>query len=203
MKLRLVFACISMLQILGLSIAVIVAAVDIESIVVSGPILSTIGLVAALSWRFCRSVFLGALGLSAPAMSLFLLLLISGLNWSPSDAQVPVTAILIGYEVLIAPFALIGLYMALTRSGGKEDQPPFQFSLRSLVLATIFVGTVFAGIEVLTSIGYEVQLAISIGLAVAVLIAVAVVHQYSAYRRSMFDKDGHAPAPARTHKRGQ
>jgi len=203
MKLRLVFACISIFQILGLSIAVIVAAVDIESIIVSGPILSITGLVAALSWRFCRSVFLGALGLSAPAMSLFLLLLISGLNWSPSDAQVPVTAILIGYEVLIAPFALVGLYMALTRSAGGEDHAPFQFSLQSLVLASIFVGTVYAGIEVLTLVGYQVQLAMSIGLAVAILIAVIVVFACGVRKRVAAMHPNSPSVPAHTHRRSQ
>ena len=103
-------------------------------------------------------------------MSVFLLLLINVLRWSPSDAQLPVTSILIGYELLVTPVALAGLYMALTRSGDGKNHPPFQFSLRSLVLASILIGAVYAGIEILENSGCEILLAVAIGLAVAILI---------------------------------
>ena len=107
------FAVLCGLQILGVSGAVIAAAIDIESIVVTGPVFSVLGILVALGSLASRSAFNAIFGLSAVAMSLFCLTLIASLSWSPGDAQKPVSTILICYETLLLPVGLLALYRTL------------------------------------------------------------------------------------------
>jgi len=77
------FAVLCGLHVLGVSGAAVAACVDIESIVVAGPVFSVLGILVALGSLASRSAFNAIFGLSAVAMSLFCLVLIISLSWSP------------------------------------------------------------------------------------------------------------------------
>jgi hypothetical protein len=72
------------------SVAMVIATSEIHTIVVSGPLLSVLGLfVAAISFSHSSRVGVIA-GLSTPALCLFLFVLIAGLQLGPREAERPV-----------------------------------------------------------------------------------------------------------------
>jgi hypothetical protein len=80
------------------------AFLEVETILLGGPLISLLGLyVAALGLH--RSFRQGvAAGLSAVGFSLFILLLISGLGWGPDAARVPVRVLGSIYAAVSTPF---------------------------------------------------------------------------------------------------
>jgi len=90
---------------LGLTIlgALGAALFEVKTILFGGPLISLLGLyVAALGLK--RSFRFGvAAGLSAVGFSLFVFLLIWGLNWGPAEASVPVCAMGSLYAAVSVP----------------------------------------------------------------------------------------------------
>jgi hypothetical protein len=168
-------AVLCSVQMLGVCGAVIAAAVEIESILITGPIFSVLGLVAAFWSVVCRSGPGLLFGLSASLISFFLLVLIPTLNWSPNDAQFPVTAMLFCYQVFIIPIGLVALYQMLAKPIERERARPWQFSLRSLVLLTALVAIGSAVTKIAYDVGAAVLPTIAVGLAVASVIAAVLV----------------------------
>ena len=123
---------LSVIQILGVSIAVLAATVEIESIVFSGPILSLTGLVLAAVRRRDANMARRLFGLSALPVSVACFLLIVFLKWSPKNAEQPITTILFLYEVQFLPIGLAGLFRIIASLSQPTDYHGPQFSLRSL-----------------------------------------------------------------------
>ena len=94
-------------------ISLIFCLYEVESIVITGPILGLIGFIVA--WLAKRSKLkIGILiGLSAPSISLSCLLIIVGFDLSPMEAQGPVSAIISVYTVLLA--LILPIYTAKFR----------------------------------------------------------------------------------------
>ena len=101
------------IQALGIAIGVVVAAMEIESIIVSGPVLSLLGLAIALNWRRSRSLATLAYGLSPSLLSLLVFALINIMEWGPREATTPVMMLLLAYEILFVPLGLAALYGTL------------------------------------------------------------------------------------------
>ena len=177
-------ALASLIQILLLSVAVIIAAIEIETIVASGPVLSVTGVVVAIyGWR-SRSIPAGIVGLSAFLMSIFLVVLINLLDWSPRAAQFPVSVILMVYEAIITPVALIGSYRLFTRSKDGSVSAPIQYSLRSLLAASLVVGAAFTVVSFLIDHGWEPLVAGAVGCAGLILIAILWLGFHAFSRRT-------------------
>ncbi len=121
-----------MIQILGVSIAVLAATVEIGSIIFSGPILSVTGLVLAVLRRHDANLARRLFGLSAPLVAILCFLLIFFRSWSPQDAAQPITTLLFFYEVQFLPVGLAGLFRIIATLSQPINCPGPQFSLRSL-----------------------------------------------------------------------
>ncbi len=81
--------CIS-LQLLVVVVGLGLAASEIESIMGSGPVLAAFGLITAIVSSWCGHKWGIVFGVSAPLFSLLVFCLIYFLNWSPSEAWLPV-----------------------------------------------------------------------------------------------------------------
>jgi hypothetical protein len=125
-------------QILATIAAVAACAVDVESILFTGPALTFSGTALALVTRSLRSWNVLAYGLSGPLVSALGALLILVFSWGPSEAQEPILAISILYAMLSIPTALIVFPKILYWTASPRPWAPFpwQFSLKSLLLVT-------------------------------------------------------------------
>jgi hypothetical protein len=101
---------LAILKMVAIGIGTVAALIDIESIVATGPIISLLGLpVAIISIRNAR--YLGIVfGLSGLAITIACFLLIFNLQWSPHEAQMPVSAIGVCYA---GPAILLGVMFVL------------------------------------------------------------------------------------------
>ncbi len=163
------------LQILGISIAVTVATIEIESIVASGPIFSVMGIAAAvIAWRHASSsrfVF----GLSASAISVICFLAIFLQGWSPSDAARPISTLLIVYELLFLPVGFVGFYRLIATLTPVMNRPGSQFTLRSLFVAVIVASLAAAAARIAYHSSQHAGTAIAVAICVAVLAAIIAI----------------------------
>ena len=170
-----VFAAICVLQIVGIAGSVVAAAIDIETILAAGPIFSGMGLIVALRAWASRSVANVVFGLSAAAMSVFLFCLIVSLGWGPGKAQVPVSVILIAYELVIVPIGLFSLFRIL-KPAPKDLVTRFpQYSLRSLFLLMSLTAVAAAGSKTLYNAGVDAYRSVATVLWIATVLATICV----------------------------
>jgi len=179
------FAVLCGLQILGVCGAVIAAAIDIESIVVTGPVFSVLGVLVAHGSLASRSAFNAIFGLSAVAMSLSCLIWIASLSWSPGDAQKPVTTVLICYETLLLPVGLLALYRTLVPrvASVTANARSLQFSIRHLLTTTFVVAVMLAAGKVGFEHGNNVRLGMAIALSAGSVIGIGFVLYFGITRR--------------------
>ena len=100
------YRLLAVIQCLTIMIGVVAAFIHIESIIASGSVLTSIGLVmTVLSSRvpFVRGVVFSA---SGPAISVFCFMLILLNNWGPGDAHGPVSGLAAIYGVIFLPLGL-------------------------------------------------------------------------------------------------
>lgn len=89
------------LQMLTAVIGTAAAFIDVETIVATGPILSILGIfgvVASLRQKCYLSL---AIGVSGPAISVTIFLIIFLQRWNPSDAQRPIPVLAFAYSAAI------------------------------------------------------------------------------------------------------
>ena len=159
------------IQVIGMFVAVAVAAAEIESILFSGSVLTVTGLlIAALSFRgdleFGFYYGLAVLGVAVLCFSM-----IFGLQWGPSDAAVPIASLLFLSTLGSTPLGLLANW-ELRRSVFAKPSFRLQFNLSALfVLLTLL------------SIGFGLFLAAgSVGAACGVFLAYLIVVSCAAVR---------------------
>lgn len=160
----------------SLCLSIAAAAIDVESIVVTWVLCSAIGLIVAIAGGLYRSYAVPVLGLSVLALSVSIFQLIVRMRWSPREAQVPVTSILLGYEMIVAPLVILVIYLTL-RDVNAIERPKLQFNLRSLMAFTLLVALDLAITRAAFSagIGATPLRVTAVGLAVASILVAATV----------------------------
>ncbi len=130
-------------QVVGILVAVCLAVRDIESIMVSGPVVSVIGLLVGLmSLRRYDGVGL-LFGLSALSMSVLCLSVIYGLEWGPHEAALPISCLLIAYAILSLPAGAVA-FRRLRRPPIATRRLRMQFQISTLLGLTFLVAVVFS-----------------------------------------------------------
>ncbi len=128
-------------QVAAILVAVVIAVIEIESIVFSGPLLSISGLlITFLSFR--RDRLLGLLfGLSAPTVAAFCLFVIATLEWGPAEAHWPVAALLVLYGFFSIP---AGVLAALDRPtpASERRRASSQFSIAAMLVLMFLLAVV-------------------------------------------------------------
>jgi hypothetical protein len=162
------------LHLLGIAGSVVAAAVEIETIVGTGPVFSGVGGVVAECGRRCRMRGMFWLGISTLILSLFVFGLINVAEWSPGEAQRPVSVLLLIYECVAIPAGLMALWRLWVAA---PDQPsgPWQFNLRSLMLVMVLVAVALAAVRAANRFSLGVLAAIAIGLCAAALFATGLI----------------------------
>ena len=118
------------LQCTSIALGVAAAFYTIHSIVVTGAILCLVGVVTVFLSRRLKLTDGLVFGLSGPAVSLVCFALINLLNWSPRDAQHPVSIIAVVYATCALP---LGLYV-WTRTGSVSDAAPHEEQLNDSLI---------------------------------------------------------------------
>jgi GNAT superfamily N-acetyltransferase len=140
-------------QVLAAIAAPLAGLVDIESILVTGPLLSVVGLALAMVARPARSWNVLLYALSAPAVIFGCFQAIVAFRWGPTMATLPLMVVLILYLVLTVPLAVRSL-VALRR----WESPPRprwrfrgQFSLRTMLIVMTVACVAMAIVSILFS----------------------------------------------------
>ena len=115
--------------------AALAAFVDVETILVSCPVIAFLGLVLASASLPRISVNLLLFGLSCPVITSAIALLIASFDWGPQEASLPVRVLLtLNAGATVVWGTLIGRRMMRGRfSATSGGTPPFRFSLLSLL----------------------------------------------------------------------
>ena len=169
---RIVYLILAILQLLGISIGVCVATIEIESIVYSGPIVSLMGIVTATGWFRRRLLSVAALGLSTVAVTVSLFLLIFLNDWSPRAAEEIVPHLLFAYQLGILPVGLMAIHGWLTCGSDPGEPINRQFGVRSMLLLTGSAALVLFTVRVARMVTEEALSLIAVGLAVATVLAI-------------------------------
>ena len=141
---RIVFWLIA-LQVVGVLLAALAATIDIESIMASGGPLSASGLLISLvSFRKNRPVGFH-FGLAAPTLSVFCFLVIYTLRLSPTEAQVPISMLLVACALIHLVAGYLAFQELKRGDGGDGQKLRFQFSIASLLMLMVIV-SVFSGL---------------------------------------------------------
>jgi hypothetical protein len=123
-------------QVLAAIAMLIAVIVDIEYILVTGPILAAIGLLLALAMTSIQSWSTLTFALSAPFVAAFISLLIAVFELGPTEARTPAIVVLISYLILIWPIAFMS-FLRIVRwrtVANRANRPIVQFSLKTLLI---------------------------------------------------------------------
>ena len=129
----------------------IAAAMEIESILVTGPLLTIIGLLFATVTRRIGSIAVLVYGLSGPLMCALCAGLIAYYSWGPEPSRRPINSIIVAYTALIAPVA-IGTFYRIRRFPAQSyaRQPyAWRYSLKSMLVVMTAVCVLIAATQTL------------------------------------------------------
>lgn len=157
-------------QILGIWGASFFSAVEIESILASGPILSLSG--AWIAWLAYRRQAVTAFyfGMLAPSFAWFCFLLIYTQRWGPSEAARPISALLTWLSLIVIPFGCLAALDIKNRSL-RRNRGRVQFRISTMFWAT-------GGVAALLGALRAFQVPAIVGLATLVLATIAGVLAY-------------------------
>jgi hypothetical protein len=86
----------------------LIAAVSVESVLVTGPVLFAFGLLAVLGGIWARSTWGLVAGLGHCAICILFIALVNLLGWSPRTAQEPFLWMGLAYTIASLPVTLLG-----------------------------------------------------------------------------------------------
>ena len=115
-----------MMQMLVAVVGTAAAFVDVHTIVVTGPILSIVGIFVTIACVRKRYGFGTLIGVSGPVISLAIFLIIQLFSWGPSEAQEPVPLIGALYMAIFCVMGLVALRetILLKASAGNGTKDP-------------------------------------------------------------------------------
>ncbi|MCC6123826.1 MAG: hypothetical protein IT426_02605 [Pirellulales bacterium] len=127
------------IHILGVTVAVILALIEIESIIPTGICLVAYSLIVALlAYRRNRATCL-YYALAAPSVSVACFSVIFGLHWGPNDARIPIGCSLALFGLVNIPFGIAALFELKQPESGSRRKGPFQYSIASIMGLTLVV----------------------------------------------------------------
>ncbi len=114
------------MQMLVAVVGTAAAFIDVETIVITGPILSIFGIFGTIACVRKRYDFGAWIGASGPAICLVIFLIIQLFNWGPAAAQEPVPPIGAFYMVILCVLGLVALRatISLQASAGNGTKEP-------------------------------------------------------------------------------
>jgi hypothetical protein len=179
------------IHLIGLAIAMVAAAIDIESVVMSGVLLTISGI--ALAWvgkspHTVRVLF----GASTVAFIVVSFLIIALGNVGPNEADEPLFTAIVVYQLLAFPVGL-RLFHPGSRDAGLTSRP--KYGIRHLLILMTWAGIAVGIARIVYSLDDDIQIAIAAGLAGLEVLGICTV-MIAGYRaraaQQAIPLDGHA-----------
>jgi hypothetical protein len=167
---RQAIAALLLVHLLGIGGSVIAATVQIESIVGTGPAFSVLGLIVAECGRRCRLRGMFWVGSSTLVLSLIVFGLIYLANWSPDEASIPVSVMLLAYEAVTVPAGLMMLWRLFVPAP-SDTRAAWQFDLKSMLRVTCLMAIALAAGRASSDQGLSLLSAIAVGFLVGTIAA--------------------------------
>lgn len=155
---------LSVIQLLLIPVCIICCAIDVETIVVTQAICLVALPLMLLGFRQSLAAWFGA---AVVGLTLLCWILIPIMEWSPAQAQRPITALLFAAGFVLAPLGFVSIYEVVSRTSVFQTRAN-QFSLFSL-MGAILVVSVFAGAARM-SLVFGANLSLALAVAQAALI---------------------------------
>ena len=95
------------LQLVSIWLATIVSGFDVESIIVSGPVISILGIIICLLGLLKRDWWVALTGISALFYSMLVFIFIASFEITPVEAQQPVPMFNATYAMLMTPNCIL------------------------------------------------------------------------------------------------
>lgn len=175
-------------QVLATIAAILAGAVEIESIIGTGPAMSITGLALAFVARPLRSWRVLLFSLSAPVLCALCAFLIALFRWDPGEAQTPIMVILSIFGLLAIPAAAMSLRSILLWHNLDNSRRPFvwRYSLRSLLVTTTALCVLLAlGRLVVVFVGLQERLVFGLFSLATLTLVGTVLCCYIAGRRQV------------------
>jgi hypothetical protein len=194
--------CIWLAYVLAANAMVVASAIQIESIIATGPTLTVTGLILAYATRTLRSRNVLYFALSGPLTCAAIALSIAVFELGPESAQRPVTVMLVCYVVLFWPAAIFALKQIVKWSAAVARPPGWmQFSLKTLLIAMTAVCLLIVAIRQFADHLRPGEWIFFGGFALGVILACAVIvwrqHVVRAATNAHFTPAKEQPADAR------
>lgn len=155
---------LSVVQLLLIPVCIICCAIDVETIVVTQAICLVALPLTLLGFRQSLAAWFGA---AVVGLTLLCWIMIPVLEWSPREAQRPITALLFAAGFVLGPLGFVTIYEVVSR-GSVFKTRANQFSLFSL-MGAILVVSVFAGAaRISLTFGADISLALAVAQAVLI-----------------------------------
>lgn len=167
-----------LIHLIGCAFATLAAAIEIESVVVSGFLLVFTALALAILGTPRPASILFALSTMVFAVTSFLVIAIGGFNQREADA--PLFAAMVAYQILFAPIGLFALYRAFSQRGLPTR---VQFGLRQMLGAMVVVCVAAAATRLALSLDNDLQVAVAVFVGALVVAGIAVVFAAEAWAK--------------------
>lgn len=149
------------LHALALAVSTYIAALEIESILVSGLICSATGLTLAITARLHGRPQLALAGGATPALALLMTVLEAAvLQLGPTRAAIPFSIVFIANQFLTTLIILVELH----RLTAPDGELPRRVTLRALIVAMTSFCVFFAAAKYLLTLGHEWHMSVALGL---------------------------------------
>lgn len=188
-------ALLCLLQTIAISGTVMAVSSDVRIIVFLLPLLSLLGLLISAYGCGFRYTSLVVFGLSPCVVSLYVVYLIQGGAWQPTDSGQRVTSILLYYELLVAPLGMFAFFKVLGAAWPEDlSLARWRFRLRALFVATLAVALVLGVARHSIDLGFEIPVWLSLAMLTATLEAATLVGIWGYRARHVTDQTRSCPA---------
>ena len=163
-------------HVLGLAVCTYLAAIEIETILVTGVLCSSTGVLASLFSFAYRKPLLGATALLTPILAVVLFLLEAVLNLGPSRAAMPFCICFLINQVVCTLVVLTQLNLWMAGSGANRQQ----VTIRMLLVCSAGFAVFFAVTNQLLDQEHDWLMSVALGLLGLTFVGLTVVF-YRAY----------------------
>jgi hypothetical protein len=172
------------IQFVAALVALVAAAIEVESIVVTGPILTISGLFNAVMSSSSASWAKLFAGLSAPLVCALIAACIGVFDWNPDEAEGPIFVIMGLYLFILLPIAAFAFNRGYDpQAKATAELPRLQFSMKSMLIAMTAFCFAIALWRFLLGVSRGDDIFFDAYALIVVMLCGAVIWRFAVYRR--------------------
>lgn len=160
------------IHLIALAVSTYIAAIEIESILVSGVVCSVTGVMAGITCIACKRVWLAIACLLTPFMAVNLLILESTfLQLGPSDAAEPFCVVFIVNQIISTLIILVHLKFLVA----TDESHWRQLTIQTLLVCTASFALFFGIAKILLRMEHDWKMSMALGLLGLVFVGLTVI----------------------------